>query len=103
VASADADANVPNVLESLREAGNLALHDFFTFAFGNAMQDLDAAPYGGARFPVDARLAGHPFAKFHLDVSTGEVLREPYETLSGRVWLDLAGIARAFLPPASTD
>src|ERR1700751_2362259 len=43
LASADWDANVPDVLESLREAGNLDLHDFFTFLFGNATQDLDAA------------------------------------------------------------
>jgi hypothetical protein len=91
--SADWDANVSNVLESLREAGNLDLHDFFTFTFGGAARDLDAAPYGGARFPVEARLAGRAFAKFHLDVSTGDVLREPYETLSGRDWLGFAGIA----------
>jgi hypothetical protein len=95
VASADWDANISDVLESLREAGSLDLHDFFTFVFGNATQDLDAAPYGGARFPVDARLAGRTFAKFHLDVSTGDVLRAPYEALSGRDWLGFAGIASA--------
>lgn len=63
VALADWDANVLDVLESLREAGSLDLHDFFTFVFGNATKDLDAAHYGGARFPVDARLAGRTFAK----------------------------------------
>lgn len=93
VASADWDANVLDVLESLREAGSLDLQDFFTFVFGDATHDLDTAPYGGARFPVDARLAGRSFVKFHLDVSTGDVLREPYETLSGRDWLGFAGIA----------
>jgi hypothetical protein len=92
VSSADWDANVSAVLESLREAGNSDLHDFFTFIFGDATQDLDAAPYGGARFPVDARLAGRTFAKFHLDVSTGDVMREPYEMLSARDWLGFAGI-----------
>src|SRR5439155_9924176 len=56
VAEADWDANVSDVLETLREAGNLDLHDFFTFIFSETTQDLDAAPYGGARFPVDARL-----------------------------------------------
>lgn len=84
VPAAGWDANADEVLESLREAGRMDLRDFFTFVFGDATQDLDAAPYGGARFPVDARLAGRTFAKFHLDVSTGDVLREPYETLSGR-------------------
>ncbi|HKI70493.1 MAG TPA: nucleotidyl transferase AbiEii/AbiGii toxin family protein [Verrucomicrobiae bacterium] len=103
VASADWDANVPDVLESLREAGNLDLQDFFTFVFGNAMQDLDAAPYGGARFPVDARLAGRTFAKYHLDVSTGDVLREPYETLAGRDWLGFAGIKAATFAAVSPE
>ena len=103
VASADWDANVPEVLESLREAGKLDLQDYFTFVFGEATQDLDAAPYGGARFPVDARLAGRTFAKFHLDVSTGDVLREPYETLAGRDWLGFAGIASARFPAMSPE
>jgi hypothetical protein len=58
VPSADWAANAATVLGTLREAGQLNLQDFFTFVFGHATQDLDAAPYGGARFPVDARLAG---------------------------------------------
>ena len=103
VPSADWDANAVGVLESLREAGKLDLQDFFTFVFGNAIQDLDAAPYGGARFPVDARLAGRTFVKFHLDVSTGDVLREPYESLSGRDWLGFAGVASANFPAVSPE
>jgi hypothetical protein len=101
--SADWDANAVGVLESLREAGKLDLQDFFTFVFSNAIQDLDAAPYGGARFPVDARLAGRTFVKFHLDVSTGDVLREPYESLSGRDWLGFAGVASANFPAVSSE
>ena len=92
-ASGDWDANAATVLEMLREAGQLDLQDFFTFVVGEATQDLDAAPYGGARFPVEARLAGRTFVSFHLDVSTGDVLGEPYELLSGRDWLGFAGIA----------
>jgi hypothetical protein len=101
--SADWDANESTVLEILREAGRLDLQDFFTFVFGDATQDLDAAPYGGARFSVDARLAGRTFVKFHLDVSTGDVLREPYELLSGRDWLGFAGITSANFPSVSTE
>ncbi len=93
--SGDWDANAATVLEMLREAGQLDLQDFFTFVVGEATQDLDAAPYGGARFPVEARLAGRTFVNFHLDVSTGDVLREPYESLSGRDWLGFAGIAKS--------
>jgi hypothetical protein len=76
---------------------------FFTFVFGDTTQDLDAAPYGGARFPVDAQLAGRTFAKFHLDVSSGGVMREPYETLSGRDWLGFAGIASTTFPAISPE
>jgi hypothetical protein len=101
--SADWDANLPNILENLREAGKLDLQDFFTFIFGAATLDLDAAPYGGARFPVEARLAGRTFVKFHLDVSTGDVLRQPYESLSGRDWLSFAGIASARFPAVSPE
>ena len=103
VPSADWESNASEVLESLREAGKLELKDFFTFVFGEATADLDAAPYGGARFPVDARLAGRTFAKFHLDASTGDVLREPYESLSGRDWLGFAGIAGAMFPAVSPE
>ena len=44
---------------------------------------VDAAPYGGSRFPIDARMAGRRFISFHLDGSAGDVLREPFELLEG--------------------
>ncbi len=103
IASVDWESNVPDVLESLRGAGKLDLRDYFNFAFGNPTQELDAAPYGGARFPVDARLAGRTFAKFHLDVSTGDVLREPFETLPGHDWLGFAGISRGAFSAVSPE
>ena len=61
--------------------GQADLQDHFSFVIGEAVQDLDAAPYDGARFPVDSRMAGRLFVKFPVDVSTGDVLREPYEML----------------------
>lgn len=45
ISSADWAANAATVLEALREAGRLDLQDFFTFVFGDAIRDLDAAPY----------------------------------------------------------
>ncbi len=103
VPAGDWDANAANILELLREAGKLDLLDFFIFVFGDALQDLDAAPYGGARFPVDARLAGRSFVKFHLDVSAGDVLRQPYESLSGRDWLGFAGIPKINISAVSPE
>ncbi len=85
-------ANAGTILESLRDLGRTDLRDFFDFLIADATQDLDAAPYGGARHPVDARLGGRTFVKFHLDVSAGDVSREPYERLDGTDWLAFAGI-----------
>jgi hypothetical protein len=97
------EVNAGKILEMLREAGKTDSHDYFTYVIGEAIQDLDAAPYGGARFPVEARLAGRTFAKFHLDVSTGDVLREPYQLLPSRDWLGFAGIAAAQFPAISSE
>jgi hypothetical protein len=97
------EANAGSILEMLRKAGETNSHDHFVFLIGEAVLDLDAAPYGGARFPVEARLAGRAFVKFHLDVSTGDVLREPYELLPVRDWLGFAGIAAVKFPGMSSE
>jgi hypothetical protein len=88
---------------SLRQAAAINLDDGFEFAIGAPTLDLDAAPYGGARFPVDAQMAGRRFAQFHLDVSSGDVLREPYEVLEGRDWFGFAGLSRARVPAVSRE
>jgi len=82
----------------LQEAAARDLGDFFSFLIGEPMMDLDAAPYGGARFPVEARMDGRTFARFHLDAGAGDTVMEPFDTLQGRDWLGFAGIpAAAFL------
>lgn len=68
--------------------------DHFNFFIGIPVMDLEAAPYGGARFPVEARLAGRIFARFHLDVATGDVVVEPTLEMEGIDWLQFAGIPR---------
>lgn len=97
------DENATAVLETLRNGAALDLHDFFVFQIGDPIQDLDAAPYGGARYPVEARMDARTFAKFHLDVSSGDVLREPYEQLQGRDWLAFAGIHTIAVPAISPE
>jgi hypothetical protein len=68
------------------------LKDFFVFTIGQPMMDLNAAPEGGARYPVTASLAGRVFTKFHLDIGMGDAAIEPTELLEGRNWLGFAGI-----------
>jgi hypothetical protein len=81
------------VLEKLQEAAVFSSDDFFAYTIGEPISDLDAAPYGGARFPVEARVDGHVFVGFHLDVGLGDVVMEPLEVIEGRDWLGFAGIA----------
>jgi len=80
------------VLEHLQAGVAKDLKDFFVFTIGQPMMDLDAAPEGGARYPVTASLAGRVFTKFHLDVGMGDAAIEPTELLEGRNWLGFAGI-----------
>lgn len=89
--------------QQLQTAASVDLSDHFVFLIGSATRDLDAAPYGGARYPVEAQMGGRTFAKFHLDVSSGDVLREPYETLQGRDWLAFAGIGTVPFPAVSRE
>ncbi|MDY6905328.1 MAG: nucleotidyl transferase AbiEii/AbiGii toxin family protein [Thermodesulfobacteriota bacterium] len=59
---------------------------------GQATMDIEAAPYGGARYPVDARMDGHTFVKFHLDIGVGDAVMDPLELIQTRDWLGFAGI-----------
>ena len=49
------------------------------YRIGEAMMDLDGAPYGGARYPVESIMDGRTFVKFHLDVGVGDVVLDPPE------------------------
>lgn len=86
------------LLEHLQEAGRRDLKDFFSFRVGEAMIDLDGAPYGGSRYPVDALMAQRTFVKFHMDVGVGDVVLDPLERVETRDWLGFAEIAPASVP-----
>lgn len=79
----------------LQEAASLDLGDWFVYTVGAPMMDLDAAPYGGARYPIEGRTDGRTFARFHLDVGIGDVLIQPLQTIQGQDWLEFAEISPA--------
>jgi len=79
----------------LQNAANVPLGDWFEYAIGATVMDLEAAPYGVARFPVEARMDDRIFARFHLDTDIGDVFIEPLETIACRDWLSFAGIETA--------
>jgi hypothetical protein len=76
----------------LQRAANVPLGDWFEFVIGPPMMDLTAAPYGGARYPVEARMDDRTFTRFHLDAGIGDVVMQPLETIACRDWLEFAGI-----------
>jgi hypothetical protein len=84
--------------ERLQIAASIELPDFFTFIVGEAMAELNQAPEGGARFPVDARLDGRTFVKFHVDLGVGDEILEPLEIVEGEDWLGFAGIPAVVVP-----
>lgn len=80
------------VREMLQSAADVPLGDWFEFTIGPPVMDLTAAPYGGARYPVEARMDERTFARFHLDAGVGDVVMRPLETIVCRDWLRFAGI-----------
>ena len=91
VGSSDTNRLVREMLQSA--AGN-PLGDWFEYMIGPPVMDLTAAPYGGARYPVEARMDARIFARFHLDVGIGDVVMQPLETVACQDWLGFAGIQR---------
>ena len=87
------------VHDMLERAASVPLGDWFVYRVGLAVKVLEAAPYGGARYPVEARMDARVFARFHLDVGIGDPVMKPLETVEGRGWLQFAGI---IAPPFRT-
>ena len=89
--------------ERLQEVAGEDLNDHFVFLIGEPIMDLDAAPYGGGRFPVEARMAGRVFARFHVDVGVGDAVLDPLEEVNPRDWLGFAGIQAQSFPSISRE
>ena len=82
------------VREMLQRAANVTLGDWFEYKIGPPILDLDAAPYGGARYPIEATMDSRIFARFHLDAGIGDAVMQPLETVECRDWLGFAGVER---------
>jgi hypothetical protein len=91
LSSADRDP-IQAVREMLQEAAGIDLGDWFEYRVGSPVMDLAAAPYGGARYPVEARMDRRIFSRFHVDAGIGDVLMDPLEIRRCRDWLGFAGI-----------
>ncbi|MBI4678308.1 MAG: nucleotidyl transferase AbiEii/AbiGii toxin family protein [Elusimicrobia bacterium] len=88
---------------ALQDSADRDLQDHFAYVIGRRMKSLDAAPYGGARYPVEVRMAGRLFVRFHLDVALGDPVLEPLNVTKGRDWLGFAGISAGRFPTLSAE
>ena len=94
VVTATRDGNSVNqaVREMLQSVAGIPLGDWFEYTIGPPIMDLNAAPYGGARYPIEARMDGRVFARFHLDAGIVEIVMQSLETVVCRDWMGFAGI-----------
>ncbi len=81
--------------DALQVAARLDLHDHIQFAIGSPKRELQGPPEGGARFPVDALIAGKVWGSFHIDVGFGDAIVGTPEELVGDNLLAFAGIEPA--------
>src|SRR5271157_845685 len=94
----------PKALQNfLQNLVSLHSKDYFEFIIGNAVFDLDNAPYGGYRLPIEARMAGRIFIKFEIDVAAGDVWIEPHDSIKTQDWFGFAGIEAPRVPVISQE
>ncbi len=91
------------IREALQDAASRDTGDWFQFLIKSHIMELDAAPYGGARYPVEVRLAGRKFTSFHLDAGVGDVLLFSPEWKQDHDWPKFAGIPSAMIPLISRE
>jgi len=94
---------LPSLLfDRLQVVAEMDLGDWFGFDVGLATDDLEGAPYGGARFPVECLLDNRTFAMFHMDIGLGDQVVNP-EMVTGHDLLSFAGVPPARMKMYSID
>jgi predicted nucleotidyltransferase component of viral defense system len=87
----------------LQEAAATRFDDYFEFLVGEAREDLEGAPEGGSRYPVQAQMDGRDFARFHVDVGIGDEVLEPLDVVTGEDWLGFGGVEPPSFPVISAE
>ena len=80
---ASLESRLERIRDELQAAADIDLGDHLDFLIAASRTELLGAPQGGARFPVQARMAGRVFGSFHIDVGIGDALHGTPERLQG--------------------
>lgn len=91
------------VYENVQQAAQRDLSDGFEFVVGGPRREQTGAPGGGMRCAVEARLAGRPFVRFHLDIGLGDAVLGQPDWVEGSGFLGFAGISAARIALCSLD
>jgi hypothetical protein len=87
----------------LQEVAATLFNDFFEFLVREAREDFERAPGGGSRYPVQARMDGRDFSRFHVDVGIGDEVLEPLDVVTGENWLGFGGVEPPSFPVISAE
>jgi predicted nucleotidyltransferase component of viral defense system len=87
----------------LQDKADIDLSDFFVFIIGDSSMDLENAPYGGYRFPIEARMGARRFVSFSTDIAAGDKWFEPHENIALHDWLGFAEIPAVSIPVISAE
>src|SRR6266699_5471049 len=101
--SKDPKERCEQVRAMLQEEAATRMNDYVEFLVGEAREDLDGAPEGGSRYPVQAQMDGRDFARFHVDVRIGDEVLEPLDVVTGRDWLGFGGVQPPSFPIISAE
>ncbi|MBI4223958.1 MAG: nucleotidyl transferase AbiEii/AbiGii toxin family protein [Deltaproteobacteria bacterium] len=91
------------VRQLLQDAVQKNSGDFFEFLVGEPTLDLEAVPYGGSRYPIEALLDRRLFVRFPIDVVVSALFLEPIERIESEDWLGFAGIEKMPFPAISKE
>ncbi len=87
----------------IQDLAMVDLGDYFVYTIGESTLDLENAPYGGFRYPVECQIAGRRFAHFSVDLAMGDVWLGNFGRLSTQPWLEFAGIPSPEIPSISPE
>ena len=104
--TADADttwrADADQLQDTLARAAGIDLADHFEFLIGSPSSLHGEGPEGGARFPIESRLAGRLFEPIRLDVNLSASDPRPVEALRLRNHFEFAGLPDVVVPAISS-
>lgn len=97
------EQKLPEIIQILREKLKRDLHDYFSFSISEPIMDITAAPYGGARFLVETKLAGKRFISFHLDIGVGDFILMPIDYIFNKNLIDCSDVEAIKIPTISKE